>query len=80
MHFTSLTLICLCMVMTTGPVLAKEKKPSQMDHQAMMETYKKLATPGEPHKQLASLAGKLDYEHQVMDGTQQASDGIRGRL
>ena len=25
--------------------------------QAMMETYKKLATPGEPHKQLASLAG-----------------------
>ena len=57
MRFTSITLICLCMVMTTGPVLAKEKKPGQMDHQAMMDTYKKLATPGEPHKQLASLAG-----------------------
>ena len=28
-----------------------------MDMQAMMETYKKLATPGEPHKQFASLAG-----------------------
>ena len=25
--------------------------------QAMMETYKKLAMPGEPHKQLAALAG-----------------------
>jgi hypothetical protein len=25
--------------------------------QAMMETYKKLATPGEPHRHLASLAG-----------------------
>ena len=25
MRFTSIALICLCMVMTTGPVLAKEK-------------------------------------------------------
>jgi hypothetical protein len=39
-------------------VAAKEKKPSkQMDPQAMMELYQKLATPGEPHKLLASLAG-----------------------
>jgi hypothetical protein len=37
---------------------AKEKKPSkQMDPQAMMEVYKQLATPGEPHKLFASLAG-----------------------
>jgi len=58
MRFTSITLICLCMVMTTGPVLAKGKKSEKrMDPQAMMETYKKLATPGEPHQQLASLAG-----------------------
>jgi hypothetical protein len=28
-----------------------------MDPQAMMELYQKLATPGEPHKLLASLAG-----------------------
>jgi hypothetical protein len=28
-----------------------------MDPQAMMELWKKLATPGEPHKQLGSLAG-----------------------
>ena len=37
--------------------MAKEKQPDQMDMQAMMDTYKKLAIPGEPHKQLASLAG-----------------------
>jgi len=58
MRFTSITLTCLCIVMTTLPVLAKDKKSEkQMDPQAMMETYKKLSTPGEPHKQLASLAG-----------------------
>src|SRR4029077_16063184 len=57
MRFTSITLTCLCMVMTTVPVMAKDTKPAQMDHQAMMDTYKKLATPGEPHKQQASLAG-----------------------
>lgn len=57
MRFTSITLTCLCMVMITAPVLAKDKKPSQMDMQAMMDTYKKLATPGEPHKLFASLAG-----------------------
>jgi hypothetical protein len=45
------------MVMITTPVLAKDKKPSQMDMQAMMDTYKQLATPGEPHKLFASLAG-----------------------
>jgi hypothetical protein len=37
--------------------MAKGKQPDQTDMQAMMDTYKKLATPGEPHKQLASLAG-----------------------
>jgi len=58
MRFTSITAICICMVMTTVPVLAKEKKSEkQMDPQAMMEAYAKLATPGEPHKQFASLAG-----------------------
>jgi hypothetical protein len=57
MRFTTITLTCLCLFMTTGPVLAKDKKPAQPDMQTMMETYKKLSTPGEPHKQLASLAG-----------------------
>ena len=41
------------------PLLAAEDKKSekQMDHQARMEAYQKLATPGEPHKLLTSQAG-----------------------
>ena len=58
MRSTFITVTCLCMVLTALPVLAKNKKSEkQMDPQAMMETYKKLATPGEPHKLFASLAG-----------------------
>ena len=58
MRRTLITLTCLCLVMSGSLVAAKEKKPSrQMDPQAMMELYQKLATPGEPHKLLASLAG-----------------------
>lgn len=50
--------LCLSLVMITSPVIAKDKKPEKpMDHQAMMEAYAKLATPGEPHKLFASLAG-----------------------
>ena len=38
--------------------MAKQKKQKdKMDMQAMMEVYNKLATPGEPHKMLANLAG-----------------------
>lgn len=58
MRRTLITLTCLCLVMAGSLAAAKEKKPSkQMDPQAMMELYQKLATPGEPHKLLASLAG-----------------------
>jgi hypothetical protein len=58
MRFTSLILICLCLIMLAVPASAEDKKSEKrMDPQAMMETYKKLAMPGEPHKQLASLAG-----------------------
>ena len=58
MRRTLITLTCLCLVMAGSFAAAKEKKPSkQMDQQAMMELYQKLATPGEPHKLLASLAG-----------------------
>ena len=57
MRFISIALTCLCFLMIAVPALAKDKEPVQMDMQAMMDTYKKLATPGEPHKQLASLAG-----------------------
>ena len=58
MRRTLITLTCLCLVMAGSLAAAKEKKPSkEMDPQAMMELYQKLATPGEPHKLLASLAG-----------------------
>ena len=58
MRLTSITLIFLCLIMIAVPASAKDKKAEkQMDPQEMMEAYKKLATPGEPHKQLASLAG-----------------------
>ncbi len=34
-----------------------EKQESKMDDQAVMEEYRKLATPGAPHKLLARMAG-----------------------
>ena len=38
--------------------MAKEKKQEgKMDMQAMMDVYKKVGTPGGPHKVLASMAG-----------------------
>ena len=58
MRFTFVPLTCLALVITVSPLMAKDKKPEkQMDPQAMMEVYQKLATPGEPHKLFASLAG-----------------------
>jgi hypothetical protein len=35
----------------------EEKQKGKMDTEAMMEVYKKLGTPGAPHKLLASMAG-----------------------
>ncbi|MBI4964534.1 MAG: DUF1579 domain-containing protein [Desulfomonile tiedjei] len=35
----------------------KAKKEGEMDMQAMMEVYQKLAIPGKPHKMLAKLVG-----------------------
>jgi len=58
MRLMHLTLTCLCLVMSVSLAVAKEKKQeAKMDPQAMMEAWKKLATPGEPHKQFESLAG-----------------------
>lgn len=58
MRLTQLALTSLCVVLTVSVAMAKDKKPEkQMDMQAVMDTYAKLATPGEPHKQFASLAG-----------------------
>ena len=58
MRFISAILMCVCLLVMASPALAKDKKAEkQMDSQAMMELWKKLAQPGEPHKLFASLAG-----------------------
>ena len=58
MRLIHLAVTGLCVALTVSVAMAKDKKAEkQMDMQAMMEAYAKLATPGEPHKQLASLAG-----------------------
>ena len=58
MRIISLAVTILCVVLTASTALAKDKKGEKsMDPQAMMEVWKKLATPSEPHKLFASLAG-----------------------
>jgi hypothetical protein len=58
MRYIQLTFTSLCIVLMASVVMAKDKKAEKsMDPQAMMDVYTKLATPGEQHKQLASLAG-----------------------
>src|SRR5262245_66697115 len=58
MNFRTFAIATLSIMLTVSPTLAKDKKgEKQMDPQAMMEVWKKLATPGEPHKLFASLAG-----------------------
>lgn len=58
MRFTSIAFACLCTIIMALPASAKEKKSEKaMDQQAMMEVWKKAATPGEPHKLFATLAG-----------------------
>jgi len=58
MRYTTLAVGTLCIILSISPVLAKEKKHEKpMDEQAMMELWKQAATPGEPHKLFATLAG-----------------------
>lgn len=58
MRFPSIIILCLFLLMITVPVFSKDQHSEQpKDKQAMMEAYKKLATPGEPHKLFSSLAG-----------------------
>ena len=58
MRLTHLAVTALCIALTVSVAMAKDKKSEkQMDQQSMMELYKQLATPGEPHKLFASLAG-----------------------
>jgi len=57
-RFIHFTVTGLYLVLAALIAMAEDKKhEKQMDPQAMMEVYQKLATPSEPHKQLVSLAG-----------------------
>ena len=58
MRFSFISFACLALALLASPVIAKEKKHEKpMDPQAMMELWKQAATPGEPHKLFATLAG-----------------------
>lgn len=58
MRPTTLAVSTLCITLSISPVLAKEKKhENPMDPQAIMELWKQAATPGEPYKLFATLAG-----------------------
>lgn len=58
MQILSFVLTSLCIMLTISPALAKDQKGQKpMDPQAMMELWKQAATPGEPHKLFATLAG-----------------------
>lgn len=58
MQLRPLAATTLCIMLTVAPAFAKEKKHEKaMDPQAMMEVWKKLAHPGEPHKLFTGLAG-----------------------
>ncbi|MGB0911157.1 MAG: DUF1579 domain-containing protein [Nitrospirales bacterium] len=52
--FIALTCFCFMVSVSFGEEKHHEKG---MDMKAMMEAYQKLSIPGDPHKQLASLAG-----------------------
>src|SRR5215475_11239908 len=59
MRSTCILLTCLGLVMLAVPASAEDQPSAHpRDPQAMMEAYKQLATPGAPHRQLASLAGR----------------------
>lgn len=58
MRTIQLTLFTLCLLLMSPMIFAQEKKEEPpMDPQAMMELYKKLAKPGEPHELFTSLTG-----------------------
>lgn len=58
MRTMTLAVATLSILLTGSVGLAKDKKADEpMDPQAMMELWKQVATPGEPHKLFTSLAG-----------------------
>jgi Protein of unknown function (DUF1579) len=58
MRFLSIAVTTLCIALMVSPGLAKDKKGQKpMDPEAMMELWKQLGTPAEPHKLFATLVG-----------------------
>jgi hypothetical protein len=58
MRVQPFALIIVSLLLAANIADAKDKQSEKhMDHQAMMELYQKLATPGEPHKLFTSLTG-----------------------
>lgn len=58
MRYMQFIPVISCALLFTSTVIADDKHAHKpMDMQEMMAIYEKLATPGEPHKLLASLAG-----------------------
>ena len=58
MRFSVSILVALFVISLASPLMAKDKKSEKpMDQQAMMELWKKMAMPGEPHKLFSTLAG-----------------------
>lgn len=58
MRFRLIALTALLLVMSASLAMAKDKKQHKhMDHDAMMQMYKELGTPSEPHKRFATLEG-----------------------
>jgi uncharacterized protein DUF1579 len=58
MRFSVSILVAFFVLSLASPLMAKDKKSEKpMDQQAMMELWKKMAMPGEPHKLFATLAG-----------------------
>ncbi len=58
MRFSVSILVALFVLSLASPLMAKDKKSEKpMDQEAMMELWKKMAMPGEPHKLFATLAG-----------------------
>jgi hypothetical protein len=61
MRLISCAMIGLCVLVGVSvSIAAEKKKPSEAEMKAMMETYAKLAAPGEPHKQLTALTGSWE--------------------
>jgi hypothetical protein len=68
-------LLCLAALVVGSVSVADEKKAAAPDQKALMEAMMKAATPGEPHKQLAELAGSWDVAVKMwMDPSQPPTD------